>query len=121
MPVYEYRCHQCNKVFEFQQRMADAAKTTCEECSGQLERLISRSSFSFKGGGWYKDLYSSAPKADAPASRGEAKADAPKTESAPAKTESAPAKTESSGSGTGTGSGGAGGAGGSAAAAAPAK
>lgn len=59
MPVYEYRCTQCQKVFEYQQRMTEPARTTCEECSGALERLISRSSFSFKGGGWYKDLYSS--------------------------------------------------------------
>jgi putative FmdB family regulatory protein len=60
MPVYEYRCNGCQKIFEYQQRMVEPAKTTCEECAGALERLISRSSFSFKGGGWYKDLYASA-------------------------------------------------------------
>ncbi len=59
MPVYEYRCTKCLKVFEYQQRMADAPKSVCEECSGALERLISRSSFALKGDGWYKDLYSS--------------------------------------------------------------
>lgn len=59
MPVYEYRCRQCEQVFEYQQRMVEPPKTVCESCAGELERLISRSSFSFKGGGWYKDLYSS--------------------------------------------------------------
>jgi putative FmdB family regulatory protein len=59
MPIYEYQCKQCGKVFEYMQKMSDDPKTECEECSGALERLISRSAFHLKGGGWYKDLYSS--------------------------------------------------------------
>jgi putative FmdB family regulatory protein len=58
MPIYEYRCEKCEKVFEIQHRMSES-KTVCEECGGALERLISRTAFQFKGGGWYKDLYSS--------------------------------------------------------------
>jgi putative FmdB family regulatory protein len=58
MPIYEYRCEKCEKVFEIQHRMSES-KTVCEECGGGLERLISRTAFQFKGGGWYKDLYSS--------------------------------------------------------------
>jgi putative FmdB family regulatory protein len=66
MPIYEYQCKDCGGEFEYQQRMADASKTVCESCGGQLERLISRSSFLLKGSGWYKDLYSSAkPQASA--------------------------------------------------------
>lgn len=59
MPIYEYRCTACEKEFEYQQRMADAPKTVCEACGGGLERIISRSAFHLKGGGWYKDLYAS--------------------------------------------------------------
>lgn len=59
MPIYEYRCQSCGEVFEYQQHISDDPKTTCETCSGALERLISRSAFHLKGGGWYKDLYSS--------------------------------------------------------------
>ena len=59
MPIYEYRCKDCGAEFEYMQRMSDARKTVCEKCNGSLERLISRSSFHLKGGGWYKDLYSS--------------------------------------------------------------
>lgn len=59
MPIYEYRCTACDEVFEYMQRMSDDPKTTCESCGGTLERLISRSAFHLKGGGWYKDLYSS--------------------------------------------------------------
>ena len=58
MPVYEYRCQSCNKQFEYEHRMSEK-RTECEACGGALERLISRTSFAFKGGGWYKDLYSS--------------------------------------------------------------
>src|SRR6188508_1247371 len=60
MPVYEYQCKACGKEFEYQQRMSDPDKTDCEACGKPaLERMISRTAFALKGGGWYKDLYSS--------------------------------------------------------------
>jgi len=59
MPTYEYKCTSCEKEFEYQQRMSDAPKDVCEACGGKLERLISRTAFQLKGGGWYKDLYAS--------------------------------------------------------------
>src|SRR4051812_39264231 len=59
MPVYEYQCKACGRDFEYQQRMSDPDKTVCEACGGALDRLISRTAFSLKGGGWYKDLYAS--------------------------------------------------------------
>ena len=36
MPVYEYECEGCSKVFEVQQRIADKPLTVCPECSGPL-------------------------------------------------------------------------------------
>jgi putative FmdB family regulatory protein len=83
MPVYEYECKACGRDFEYQQRMSDPDKTTCEVCGGALDRLISRTAFSLKGGGWYKDLYASpkpdSGKADKPAATADAggKSDAP--------------------------------------------
>lgn len=60
MPTYEYRCNACGKDFEYQQKMADPDLTKCEACGeDKLEKLISWSAFQLKGGGWYKDLYSS--------------------------------------------------------------
>src|SRR6185503_1972900 len=60
MPIYEYKCKSCGREFEYQQRMADPDKTVCEACGAEaLERLISATAFHLKGGGWYKDLYSS--------------------------------------------------------------
>jgi putative FmdB family regulatory protein len=58
MPVYEYECSGCQKVFEMQQRMADAPISVCPDCGGSMRKLISVSSFQLKGGGWYTDGYS---------------------------------------------------------------
>ncbi|WP_028317690.1 FmdB family zinc ribbon protein [Desulfobulbus elongatus] len=58
MPVYEYECSGCQKVFEVQQRMADEPLSVCPECGGSVRKLISMSSFQLKGGGWYTDGYS---------------------------------------------------------------
>ena len=60
MPIYEYECTSCSHVFEIFQRMTEDPLRTCPECSGSLKKLMSRSSFQLKGGGWYADGYSSA-------------------------------------------------------------
>jgi putative FmdB family regulatory protein len=61
MPIYEYQCKACGRECEYQQRMSDPEMTTCEACGeDKLERIISRTAFSLKGSGWYKDLYASA-------------------------------------------------------------
>ena len=57
MPVYEYECGECSKVFEVQQRIAEAPLSMCPECGGALRKLISMTSFQLKGGGWYADGY----------------------------------------------------------------
>ena len=59
MPVYEYECSGCKKIFEIQQRIADAPLAVCPECGAPVRKMISRSSFQLKGGGWYSDGYSS--------------------------------------------------------------
>src|SRR5262245_13649774 len=115
MPVYEYQCTACHKEFEYQQRMSDPDKTTCEVCGGALERLISRTAFALKGSGWYKDLYASSKPADAKkegaTTEAAPKTDAggtgttTKTESTPAATPATPASTPSKGGGGGGGDG----------------
>jgi len=59
MPVYEYECKQCQKVFEVQQKMAEKPLSDCPECQAPVKKLVSMSSFQLKGGGWYADGYSS--------------------------------------------------------------
>jgi putative FmdB family regulatory protein len=60
MPVYEYECPACEVVHEIQQRMADDPLRDCPDCGGPVKKIMSRSSFQLKGGGWYADGYSSA-------------------------------------------------------------
>ncbi|MEN8190433.1 MAG: zinc ribbon domain-containing protein [Thermodesulfobacteriota bacterium] len=59
MPVYEYECPACEKVFEVQQRMSDDPLSNCPDCEGPVKKLVSMSSFQLKGGGWYADGYAS--------------------------------------------------------------
>ncbi len=59
MPIYEYECPTCEKVFEVQQGMNDQPLTTCSVCGGKVKKLVSMSSFHLKGGGWYSDGYAS--------------------------------------------------------------
>src|SRR5436309_3217287 len=65
MPIYEYRCGACGHAFEEWQKMSDPPVRTCPKCKKKkVEKLISHTSFSLKGGGWYKDLYTSAKPKD---------------------------------------------------------
>jgi putative FmdB family regulatory protein len=100
MPLYEYRCSKCHRVFEVLQKFSDAPLELHEDCGGPLERLISAPSFQFKGSGWYvTDYKNAAPKtgANGAEAKGEAKPTEAKADSASAsatsetKTESKPA------------------------------
>jgi putative FmdB family regulatory protein len=72
MPTYEYQCQACSHQLEAFQSIKDAPLKECPQCHEQkLERLISGGTFHLKGGGWYKDLYSSSK----PASQSTGKAD----------------------------------------------
>ncbi len=57
MPIYEYECRNCGKVFEVFQRITEEPLTKCKFCEGQVHRLISQCSFQLKGTGWYVTDY----------------------------------------------------------------
>jgi len=70
MPIYEYVCDQCGHEFEEIQKFNDPHLDTCPECSGQtVQRKVSKSAFHLKGGGWYKDGYSSTASASSSSSK----------------------------------------------------
>jgi len=64
MPIYEYSCQSCGKTIDVLQKISDPTPAACTACGaeGSLSRVVSRSSFVLKGGGWYSDLYSSTKK-----------------------------------------------------------
>ena len=79
MPLYDYACSACGAETEIQHKMSDPAPTECPSCGNEgLERLVSPSAFTLKGGGWYADGYSSKPEkkgADAPDGKKDGKPD----------------------------------------------
>ena len=63
MPTYDYKCEKCKKKFELFQKISDPSIEKCPDCGGKVKRLVSAATFTLKGGGWYKDGYSSAKSA----------------------------------------------------------
>lgn len=54
MPIYEYECQKCGKVFETIQKFSDPRLTECLcEEKGPVTKLISAAAFHLKGSGWY--------------------------------------------------------------------
>lgn len=58
MPIYEYKCADCEARVEKMQKVSDEPLTVCEVCGGKLEKQWSLSGFQFKGAGWYVTDYS---------------------------------------------------------------
>ena len=57
MPLHEYQCSKCEKVFEVRQKFSDPPVTVHEGCGGNVERLLSAPAFQLKGSGWYATDY----------------------------------------------------------------
>ncbi len=84
MPLYEYACEKCGKVFEVMQKFADEPLTVHADCGGKVDRLISAPALHFKGSGFYITDYA----------RGNGNANAPR--SSDSKSSSEGSKSESS-------------------------
>ncbi len=81
MPIYEYLCQECQHQLEEMQKFNDAPLTECPQCGqATLERMLSKSAFHLKGGGWYQDGYGSQSQSK-PAKPDEKKTDDKKTKS----------------------------------------
>lgn len=57
MPIYEYRCDDCENVFEEWQKDFEDRDVPCPKCNGKSHRLISNTAFILKGSGWYVTDY----------------------------------------------------------------
>ncbi|MEI6608537.1 MAG: zinc ribbon domain-containing protein [Deltaproteobacteria bacterium] len=83
MPIYEYKCRKCGKQFEAFQGITEPELKSCKYCKGKVHKLVSLSSFSLKGSGWYVTDYAG-------------KKPPAKTETTETKTETKATATESS-------------------------
>ena len=55
MPIYEYRCENCEHTLEKIQKLIDDPLIDCPECKEpKLKRLMSAGSFDLKGDGFHK-------------------------------------------------------------------
>ena len=80
MPIYEYRCDECDHELEMLQKISDDPVKTCPICGkDSLRKLVSAAAFKLKGTGWYEtDFKDKKPKKDGKTSNS-SKTDAKKT------------------------------------------
>jgi putative FmdB family regulatory protein len=98
MPIFEFRCSSCGHLEEVLQKATAPAPDPCPRCNkaNTMAKELSVSAFHLKGGGWYKDLYSSGGAAAETAAPSSAPAEASPTTTAaatPAAAAAAPATT----------------------------
>ena len=100
MPIYEYTCSECEKLSDVLQKLNEPAPERCPACGaeGTLTRVVSRTSFVLKGGGWGADLYASKKTdgASAPAA-----AEAAKAQDKPGASAASPTGSPAPGAGAG--------------------
>ena len=97
MPLYEYECDNCGHRAEVIQRVGAPPIGACEECGGEMKRLLSAPAFQFKGTGWYVTDYAKKSGAGSP-SNGESKSE--NSSKSSEKPKEKPKKKESSDSGS---------------------
>lgn len=67
MPIYEYKCEECDYRFEVEQKVTDLPVAKCPLCGGgPVVRLISPPGIVFKGPGFYATDYGKKEEAKKP-------------------------------------------------------
>jgi putative FmdB family regulatory protein len=94
MPIYGYRCTECDHQLEVLQSMSAPPLVSCPECNGKLRKLLYPVGVQFKGSGFYSTDYKSG------GPPGPAKTDSEDKPKSEAKTES---KSEPASAGSGSG------------------
>lgn len=55
MPIYEYRCQECQEELEALRKLSDEPLVDCPACGKPaLIKKVSAAAFRLKGGGWYE-------------------------------------------------------------------
>lgn len=74
MPLYEYRCSQCDEHFEELQKLTDPVLVDCPVChQPRLVRLISAAGFRLSGSGWYETDFKTGNQRNLAGDKGEQK------------------------------------------------
>lgn len=88
MPLYDYACPQCRRVFEIRHGFDESYGQPCENCGAALRRVFNPAPVVFKGSGFYVT--------DSRRATSSAKAEKPKDDSTPtsatAKSDATPSK-----------------------------
>ena len=53
MPLYDYKCAKCGKVFEVEHRPKDVPMKHCPSCGSKLKRVYNPAGVVFKGSGFH--------------------------------------------------------------------
>jgi len=63
MPIYEYKCTECEHTLDKLQKMSDDPLVDCPKCGKPgLKKMISAAGFRLKGSGWYETDFKSGSK-----------------------------------------------------------
>ena len=63
MPTYNYYCIDCDTHFSYFQKMSESPISSCENCGGEVKRLITGGTgLIFKGSGFYLTDYKNSQK-----------------------------------------------------------
>ena len=93
MPIYEYRCLECNHQDEHLQKVSEPPLTVCPSCGKpSYKKLLSAAGFQLKGSGWYATDFRN--KGSKPSEKKDAKPES-KTESKPDSATKSDSKPES--------------------------
>ena len=93
MPIYTYRCKECDHEFEVRQRMTDDPLTECPVCQGEIRRVVNSVGVVFKGKGFYVTDNRSGQSASLTTSKSEKGEKSSEAESSAATTESKSSET----------------------------
>ncbi|HHT78392.1 MAG TPA: zinc ribbon domain-containing protein [Actinobacteria bacterium] len=66
MPIYSYKCSDCEKIFDKFEKPTNSGKVKCPDCGSEALRIFSPVGIVFKGSGFYSTDYNS--KSSKPAS-----------------------------------------------------
>ena len=80
MPIYSYKCSNCEKIFDKFEKPGNNGKVICPDCESEALRIFSPVGIVFKGSGFYSTDYNSKSSKAASSSPLEVKKDEGKKE-----------------------------------------